>query len=123
MIFISSPKIECNTLNGTKNLFENTKDIISAIKFGEKAFQKSLQNLNAETRDLYNIMLVISKSLSINILDLESFNKSFNEGFVVILEILSFLNMEEESLDKIKSIIKKAQKVFKEASGCNGGCH
>lgn len=98
-----------------KKLFEDTKDIISAIKFGEKAFQKSLQNLNAETRDLYNIMLVISKSLSINILDLETFNKSFNEGFVVILEILSFLNIEEENLDKIKSIIKKAAKLDNEA--------
>ena len=98
-----------------KKLFEDTKDIISAIKFGEKSFQKSLQNLKTKTRDLYNIMLVISKSLSINILDLESFNKSFNEGFVVILEILSFLNLEEENLDKIKTLIEKATKLDNEA--------
>lgn len=96
-------------------LFEDTKDIISAIKFGEKVFQLGQKNLDAKIRDLYNIMLVISKSLSINILDLESFHKSFQGGFKVILEILSLINIEEENIDKIKTLIQKATKLDNEA--------
>ena len=98
-----------------KKFFEETKDIISAIKFGEKIFQQGQKKLNTKIRDLYNIVLVISKSLSINILDLESFNKSFNEGFIVILEMLNLLDIEEENIDKIKSLIKRAVKLDNEA--------
>ena len=52
------------------------QNIIDAIKFGEKIFNRGVKNISPEIRDLYNIMLVISKSISINLLDLESFENA-----------------------------------------------
>ena len=70
------------------NLFKETEDVISSIKFGERVFQKSQKTIPGKIRDMYNILLVISKSLSINILDLNTYSEQFEEGFNIILEIL-----------------------------------
>ena len=57
--------------NNAIELFERTSDITDAIKYGEKLFQYSQENIPANIRDMYNIMLIIAKSLSINLLDLD----------------------------------------------------
>lgn len=87
------------------NLFKETEDVISSIKFGERVFQKSQKTIPGKIRDMYNILLVISKSLSINILDLNTYSEQFEEGFNIILEILSLMDMEGQSVDILKSKI------------------
>ena len=86
-------------------LFEKTSDIIQAIKFGEKVFSRGLEKIPTEIRDLYNIMLVIAKSLSINLLDLESFNKKHDIAFSRILNLLSKINLEEKDITVLKTEI------------------
>ena len=53
-------------------LYQETIDIINAIRYGEKILNRSFEKIPVEIRDFYSIMLVIAKSLSINLLDLES---------------------------------------------------
>jgi hypothetical protein len=74
-----------NEKTKAQKLFEETNDVIQAIKFGEQIFNRSLEKIPSNIRDLYNIILVITKSLSINLLDLESFNKEHEEAFDMIL--------------------------------------
>lgn len=97
--------------NKAIELFENTSNITDAIKYGEKSFKISQEKIPANIRDMYNIMLVISKSLSINLLDLESFDKNHNEAFESILELLSSINIEEKDFEKLKGIIIKSAKI------------
>ncbi len=91
-------------------LYKETKDIIQAIKFGEKIFKRSFEKIPTEIRDLYNIILVVAKSLSINLLDLESFEKENQESFQIILNLLSLINIEETNSDSLKSEIYRAVK-------------
>ena len=84
------------------------ENIIDAIKFGEKIFNRGVKNISPEIRDLYNIMLVISKSISINLLDLESFEKYNDLAFETILNIYSKINLEEKNIEALKTEIYKA---------------
>ncbi len=91
---------------GNLELFKETKDIISAIKYGESEIQKNVDSMNPEIRDLQKIMLIIAKSISINLMDLESFDKNYDKGYLTILKLLNKIgeNTEVESLkDEIKS--------------------
>ena len=66
-------KISCKELEfeekKAQELFENTNDIITSIKFGERVFNNAVINIPANIRDMYNIILIIAKSLRINLLD------------------------------------------------------
>lgn len=95
-------------------LFTQTNDIISAIKFGERKIQALIAKIPAKTRDFYNIMLVIAKSISINLLDLESFGKTYDEGFLAILKLLHLINLEEQDVSQLKTEIYNAAKVDNE---------
>jgi len=92
-------------------LFNETNDIIQAIKFGEKMFNRSFEEIPTEIRDLYNVMLVISKSLSINLLNLQSYDKENAEAFLSILKLLSKINLEEKNIDILKTEIYNSAKV------------
>ncbi|MBQ7764326.1 hypothetical protein IJ384_03035 [bacterium] len=92
-------------------LFKETDDIIQALRYGEKIFNRALEKIPTEIRDLYNTMLVITKSLSINLLDLESFDKEYSEGFAIILDLLSKINLEENNVEFLKSKIIKASNI------------
>lgn len=91
-------------------LFRETSDIISAIKYGEKILNRAIENIPTQIRDLYNIILVISKSISINLLDLESFEKENTEAFSTILNLLSRINLEEKNIEILKAEIFRAAK-------------
>lgn len=97
--------------NKAIELFEETKSIVKSIKFGEKIFNRALEEITSEIRDLYNIILVITKSLSINLLDLESFGNESNEAFVMILDLLGRINLEENDVNLLKSKIVDSAKL------------
>ncbi len=94
----------------TLELFKESDDVINAIKFGERELKKNLAKIPTKIRDLYNIMLVIAKSISINLLDLESFEKDCQEGFLAILNILEKINTEEQDSEILKEQIQNAAK-------------
>ena len=51
------------------------------------------------------------KSISINLLDLESFDKSYSEGFKTILNLLSEINLKDYDKDKLINNIVEAANV------------
>lgn len=105
----TNPKEEIKVeLEKTIELFNQTSDIISAIRYGEKIFNRALEKIPTEIRDLYNIILVITKSLSINLLDLESFDREYPETFSTIIKLLSYINLEDTNVGTLKKEIYNA---------------
>ena len=112
---------EYSTLNPNNNmeieknkaieLFSESSDIIRAIKYGERIFNRAQEKISNDIRDLYNIMLVISKSLSINLLDLESFDKNYDQAFTTVLKLLTQINIEEENIEILKNEIYNAARM------------
>ncbi len=92
-------------------LFQESSDIIQAVRFGEKSLRNALKNVPPQVKDLYQIMLVISKSISINLLDLESMDKTDNESFTMILKLFDEINSEEKNIDSLKKLIYQAAKI------------
>ena len=97
--------------NKAIELFNSTEDIVQAIKFGEKILKRAIEQIPIKIRDLYNIMLVITKSISINLLDLESFDKEHAKAFATVLNLLSKINLEEQNIEVLKAEIIAASKV------------
>lgn len=88
-----------------EELFAATDEITNAIKYGEKIFNRGVENISVEIRDLYNIMLVIAKSISINLLDLKSYDEDSIEAFDAILDVFRKINLEEKDIITLKSRI------------------
>ena len=95
-------------------LFRETTDIIKSIRFGEKIFIRGQENLPSNIRDIYNTMLVIANSIAINLLDLKTYNKDSEQGFLSILKLLSKINIEEQSIELLKEEINQAAAIDKE---------
>lgn len=95
-------------------LFKETNDIINAIKYGERIFNRGQEKISTQIRDLYSIMLVITKSLSINLLDLKTFQKNNKEVFHTILKLLKNINLESPSIEELKTEIYQASKLDNE---------
>ena len=91
--------------------FKQNTDIIKSIQFGEKEFLKKAKSLSDEVRDLYKILLVLAKSICINILDLESFGIEDSVGYVSILKLLNSLNTDSQDVDMLKSTIEEISDV------------
>ena len=53
-------------------------------------------------------MLVISKSISINLLDLESMGESDKSGFNMILKLFNAIDSEEKESENLKKLIYEA---------------
>ena len=94
-------------------IFRETGDINRAIRFGEKIFRRGQENISADVRDLYTIMLVICNSLSINLLDLKSYDKNYNDAFITILNLLGEINLEEKNIEVLKNYIYKSSETYK----------
>lgn len=92
-------------------LFKETSDVIQSIRYGERVIKRSFEKIPTKIRDLYNIVLVIAKSLSINLLDLESFDKENQEAFPMILNLLCEINLEISEVEALKLLILEAAKI------------
>ncbi|MCQ2753596.1 MAG: hypothetical protein MJ231_00945 [bacterium] len=89
------------------DLFRNSENLIDAIRYGEKDMLKA-QQLSQRTRDYFRIMLVVAKSISIDLLDLESFGEKYNEGFEIILKMLTVISPYKGNSKIYKKLIYKA---------------
>ena len=96
------------------DLFTKCNNITDSIKFGEKIFKTTLLNIPENIRDLHQIMLVLAKSLSINLTDYESLNSEFNDAFEQILKLLSSINPDIENEKEIIEIIIKSAIINKD---------
>ena len=57
-----------------------------------------MQEIPSKIRDLYNIMLVIIKSLAINISNLISFDKNFQEAYNQTISLMVSDNIDDKEL-------------------------
>lgn len=94
-----------------EELFKQTSNILNSIRYGEKILNRALEEIPYQIRDLYNIILVLCKSLSINILIYQSYKKTHEEGFLTILSLLTRINLRDKDIDSLKKVIYKASKV------------
>ena len=108
--------------------FEINAGLNDYIRYGEKEFNKRLQTLSFQERNLYGILFIIIKSLCINILIYESYCKDADEEISLIYKSLAFLNNPSEQKETlIKHIsdiseqdcglMKKIREVQEEAYG------
>ena len=100
-------ELEKNKIN---ELFKETSEIIDAIKYGEKIFNQVSKEIPTKIRNLYSIMLIIAKSISINLLDYKSFNYNDSEAFDIILNLLKKINLEEKNVNILEKCIIEATK-------------
>ena len=94
--------------------FNKNIDIIKSIRLGEKEFLKKVQQVPREIRDLYKILSVLAKSICTNVLDLETYDKDGNEGYLTILKLLNSLNSENRDADIFKNLLEEGAKVDNE---------
>ncbi len=108
--------------------FEIDAGLNDYIRYGEKEFNKRLQTLSSEERNLYGILFIIIKSLCINILIYESYCKVADEEITLIYKSLTLLNNPSEQKEtlikyisdiseKDCSLMKKIREAQEEAYG------
>ena len=99
-LFTTETSKNKNTLLPVKaeNLFKETDKILDSIKFGERILSSNLKKIPSSIRNLYNIMLYIAKNLSINLLELQKYDKDNLEAYNIIIKILN--NIEPNEFDK-----------------------
>lgn len=94
-------------------LFNKCENIVDAIKFGEYIYKTNLANIPPQTRDLFQILLIITKSISINLLEIESyisnsdfekyqFSDKLKDAFSTLLKILSSINTKDFNNENLK---------------------
>ena len=94
----------------SSELFTKTNNIIDSIKLGERILRTITEKFTPEIKDIYRIILVIIKSLSINLLDLESLGGESDKGFSSILKLLNSIFSENPDINDLKKKIRSAVK-------------
>lgn len=97
-------------------LFDETQDIISAIKYGERIFNRAQEKIDSQIRDLYAILLIISKSLSVKMLELWSYDNDYQDGFLAIIKILNSINLKEKDIKSLVELANSSAAIDIEAS-------
>ncbi|MCQ2738871.1 MAG: hypothetical protein MJ237_01445 [bacterium] len=92
----------------SSDIFKRSKNIVDAINLGEELAKKFSDKFSSTIRDLYKLILVIAKSISLNMLDLKSFEPTDNDGFLKVVEILSLINSGTDDVNKLKEELIKA---------------
>jgi hydroxylamine reductase len=96
---------------GSLELFLKTENITESIRYGELEFRKISKRIDFETLNLCRIALVVAKSISINLMDLESFDKSSEKSFLFILKILDIISKDDIDKDELENLIIKMSKI------------
>lgn len=87
------------------DIFLKCKNIVDAIKLGEHIFRSFAENIPAQTRDLFKIMMLIAKSISLNLLDLESYGIRNDEAFLKLLNLINSTDAEKYESENLKNVI------------------
>jgi hydroxylamine reductase len=87
--------------------FSQNTTISQAITLGEKLFLKRINSNNLKIENLLSILLILTQSISLNLLKLADFSIYKNEIFHEILKSLDITNLRRPTLLKITSQINK----------------
>ena len=95
----------------SSSLFNRTNNITDSIRFGEKVLQNAVSKFSSEIRDLHQTIMVVSGSLSHNLLNLDSFGQNYDEEFLIILDLFDAIGTEGISFVVLKEKIVNAAKI------------
>ena len=93
----------------SSEIFKKCEDIVEAIKLGEQIFQKNIKKISADIRNIFKVLLIIAKGISINLLDIASYceDTENDEAFLMVLNILSMINDSKYDADELKTLALK----------------
>lgn len=91
--------------------FDKQLNLNNAIKQGEKEFIKKNKLLSQEQRQTYEIMFLLIKNACINLIQLKSYNKTYDEAYYSMLHMLSMMNYKKNSIEKLKQVIKNFTRI------------
>lgn len=94
----------------TKSYFKYSKrfNLTDAIRKGEKYFIKRSQSYSPKQKDLYEIILFLSKSIFIKIIELQRLGKEYDEAYYAVLHLLSPIPTKEFTEKYAKDRIENA---------------
>ena len=92
------------------DVFSKTTDLIKSIKFGEILINDFQKSFSLEIRDLHKLILIILKSVSINLSDIESFDETFDDAYIIILQALNHLLKKDIQINDLKYFMNNLAK-------------
>lgn len=97
-----------------KSYFKYSKsfDLSNAIRKGEKYFLKKTHSFTPKQKDLYDIILVLAKSIGITLIELQRMGKIHDEAYYTLLSLLNTENPKDFSEEKIKQQLGKTMEVY-----------
>ncbi len=92
-----------------KTYFKKTKkfELTDAIKKGEKYFLKKAQNFTAIQKDIFDIMLFLTKSVGIKMLEAKQLDIDFDEAYYATLSMFNAMNFANFTENAAQEEIKK----------------
>lgn len=94
--------------------FNDKTNISKAIAIGEKSVFEKYQKTSQKQKDLISILVIVLKSVSLNLIKLNDFGKFYNSTFHEVLETLNLFNNQNVKNDKIISQINLLTKLDNE---------
>ncbi len=75
------------------------------IRLGEKEFNQRIKSMPADIRNLYRILFLLLKSLSVNILIYESYGEVSNKEILSVFKVLNLLNLPQKDKKELTQFI------------------
>lgn len=97
-----SPEILNSKLNPQKGC-----NLISSIRLGEQSFKEKNEKA-PHTHTIHELLFFTAKSLTIKLIELNSFGKDSEKVLICIMEILDSLNIKELGAEDLKTLLKNA---------------
>ncbi len=91
------------------DLFKRSSSIVEAIKLGEYIFKTKIAQIPSIINDLFKILMTISKSMSINLLDLQSYGVRDETAFQNLLLIFNAISPDNKE-ENLKELIYNTAK-------------
>ena len=96
------------------DIFKKSENIVEAIKFGERLLKNNVSIIPNTIRNIFKIMFSIAKSISINLMDLESYTYNGNSlqncntdknAFSLLLKMLTSMSSQNTDIKKLKRLV------------------
>lgn len=95
----------------TKRL-KKSKNIIDAIKDGEKSFLNKYKSLSKEQQNIYELIYLLCKSIIIKLVELNRLGIECKDAYYVVLSILNSCEIDGFCFDSVKDKFDEGLKVY-----------
>ena len=92
-------------IKATQDMLNKCSSLNDYIRLGEREFNRRVNSLSAEFRNLYKILFVIVKSICVNILICESFDVTPDSEVKLVFEIFNLLNNQKTNKNELEKTI------------------